>query len=67
MQILSDEAGVLYAKLVRLAGGDTGIVMQALAKPNRTSVQLGDVVKEIKELRAGRQAAPHLPATAVKA
>lgn len=51
MQVLSDKDGALYTKLVRLAGGNSGIVMQVLSKPARYSVSLTTVIEEIERLR----------------
>lgn len=56
MRVLSDADSELYAKLVRLAGGDTGIVMNALSKPGRRSIQLGVLVDEIVAARKAKQA-----------
>lgn len=51
MQVLNDKDDALYAKLVRLAGGDTDIVMRVLSKPTRQSVSLTTVIQEIEGLR----------------
>jgi hypothetical protein len=52
MQLLTARDEALFTKLVRLAGGNTDIVMQVLSKPARTSVSLTQVVQEIETLRS---------------
>ena len=54
MQVLSEQDAAMYSKLVRLAGGDTDIVMRVLA-PSRGTVSLSTVIQEIEELRDSRQ------------
>jgi hypothetical protein len=51
MQVLKDKDDALYTSLVRLAGGNAGIVMQVLSKPSRRTVNLGTVIQEIEDLR----------------
>ncbi len=57
MQVLKAKDEALYAKLVRLAGGNTDIVMRVLSKPERDSVSLSQVVSEIETLRRQARAA----------
>jgi hypothetical protein len=54
MQVLKNKDDALYTQLLRLAGGDTGIVMQVLSRPDRPSVSLGTVIDEIERLRDRR-------------
>lgn len=67
MQVLKEKDRVLYDKLVRLAGGNSGIVIKVLSNPHRSSVDLKTAIKEIEELRNGqkRVSAPSLSQTAV--
>lgn len=51
MQVLKDKDDALYAKLVRLAGGNTDIVMRVLSRPSRSRVSLTTVIQEIEALR----------------
>lgn len=55
MQLLTARDDALFTKLVRLAGGNTDIVMQVLSRPARPSVSLTQVVREIETLRAAPQ------------
>lgn len=66
MRVLKEKDRVLYDKLVRLAGGDSGIVIKVLSNPHRSSVDLKTAIKEIEELRNGqkRVPAPSLPQAA---
>lgn len=52
MQLLTARDEALFTKLVRLAGGNTDIVMQVLSRPARPSVSLTQVVQEIETLRS---------------
>jgi hypothetical protein len=62
MQVLNEKGGEIYAMLVQLAGGDAGIVMQAMAKSNDGSVPLSKVVSDIKHLKQQQTtAAPQHP------
>lgn len=61
MQVLNDKDDALYAKLVRLAGGNSSIVMKVLSNPSRSRVSLTTVMQEIEALR---DAPPHSPVTA---
>lgn len=74
MRILKDKDRVLYDKLVRLAGGDSGIVISVLSNPHRSSVDLKTAITEIEALRNGGDGRsghgrtsppplPHAPAT----
>lgn len=54
MQVLNDKDDALYAKLVRLAGGDSGIVMRVLSNPSRDRVSLTTVIEEIETHRRHR-------------
>lgn len=67
MQVLKEKDRVLYDKLVRLAGGNSGIVIKVLSNPHRSSVDLKTAIKEIEELRNGqkRVSAPSLSQAAV--
>lgn len=52
MQLLTARDEALFTKLVRLAGGNTDIVLQVLSRPARPSVSLTQVVHEIETLRS---------------
>lgn len=71
MQVLKDRDDALYTRLVRLAGGDSAIVMDVLSRPERPSVSLATVIREIEDLRqrksGGGSARPAKPATAAAA
>ncbi len=51
MQVLKEKNRVLYDKLVRLADGNSEIVIKVLSNPRRSSVDLKTAIKEIEELR----------------
>lgn len=51
MQVLKEKNRVLYDKLVRLADGNSEIVIKVLSNPHRSSVDLKTAIKEIEELR----------------
>jgi hypothetical protein len=51
MRVLKDKDRVLYDKLVRLAGGNSQIVLKVLSNPHRSSVDLRTAIKEIEALR----------------
>jgi hypothetical protein len=57
MRVLKDKDRVLYDKLVRLAGGNSDIVIKVLSNPHRSSVDLRTAIKEIEALRNGQKAA----------
>jgi hypothetical protein len=59
MRVLKEKDRILYDKLVRLAGGDSGIVIKVLSNPHRSSVDLKTAIREIEKLRN-----IHKPATA---
>lgn len=59
MRILKEKDRVLYDKLVRLAGGDSAIVISVLSNPHRSSVDLKTAIAEIEALRNGRNPAAH--------
>jgi hypothetical protein len=56
MRVLKDKDRVLYDKLVRLAGGNSQIVLKVLSNPHRSSVDLRTAIKEIEALRNGQKA-----------
>ena len=62
MEVMNRKDEQLFVKLVRLAGGDTGIVMRVLSSvPRRhgdSAVDLREVVTEIDKQR--RAAAAHV-------
>lgn len=62
MQVLTEKNRILYDKLVRLAGGNSEIVIKVLSNPRRSSVDLKTAIKEIEDLRNGqkREAAPSI-------
>ena len=66
MQVLKEKNRILYDKLVRLAGGDSEIVIKVLSNPYRTSVDLRTAIKEIEELRNGQKqkSTPAIPQAA---
>jgi hypothetical protein len=65
MQVLKDKDDALYTRLVRLAGGDSAIVMDVLSRPKRPSVSLTTVIREIEDLRDRKSArGPTVPAAA---
>ena len=65
MQVLKDKDDALYTRLVRLAGGDSAIVMDVLSRPERPSVSLATVIREIEDLRDRKSArGTAVPATA---
>ena len=51
MRVLKEKDRILYDKLVRLAGGNSGIVIEVLSNPHRSSVDLRTAIREIEELR----------------
>lgn len=51
MRLLKPKDEALYAKLVRLAGGDSRIVMAVLSKPSRPTIDLKTVIEEIENRR----------------
>jgi hypothetical protein len=54
MRIVTSRDEHFYDKLVRLAGGDSGLVLDVLsAQPARHSVDLSTVISEIKRRRGG--------------
>jgi hypothetical protein len=55
MRVLKDKDRVLYDKLVRLAGGNSDIVIKVLSNPHRSSVGLRTAIKEIEALRNGQK------------
>ena len=55
MRVLKDKDRVLYDKLVRLAGGNSEIVIKVLSNPHRSSVGLRTAIKEIEALRNGQK------------
>jgi hypothetical protein len=55
MRVLKDKDRVLYDKLVRLAGGNSEIVIKVLSNPHRSSVDLRTAIKEIEALRNGQK------------
>ena len=57
MRVLKDKDRVLYDKLVRLAGGNSEIVIKVLSNPHRSSVDLRTAIKEIEALRNGQKVA----------
>ena len=58
MQVLTEKNRILYDKLVRLAGGNSEIVIKVLSDPRRSSVDLKTAIKEIEELRNGQKRGP---------
>ncbi len=62
MRVLKDKDRVLYDKLVRLAGGNSQIVLKVLSNPHRSSVDLRTAIKEIEALRNSQKtsAAPSM-------
>lgn len=56
MQVLKDKDDALYTRLVRLAGGDSAIVMDVLSRPERPRVSLATVIREIEDLRDRKSA-----------
>ena len=58
VRVLKEKDRILYDKLVRLAGGDSGIVIKVLSNPHRSSVDLKTAIREIEELRNTRKHAP---------
>ena len=58
MQVLTEKNRILYDKLVRLAGGNSEIVIKVLSNPRRSSVDLKTAIKEIEELRNGQTRDP---------
>lgn len=58
MQVLTEKNRILYDKLVRLAGGNSEIVIKVLSNPRRSSVDLKTAIKEIEELRNGQKREP---------
>lgn len=55
MRILKAKDEALYAKLVRLAGGDSGLVLDILSSKGRPSVDLTTVIAEIQKKRAQKR------------
>lgn len=58
MRVLKEKDRILYDKLVRLAGGDSGIVIKVLSNPHRSSVDLKTAIKEIEALRNDQKREP---------
>lgn len=54
MRVLKEKDRVVYDKLVRLAGGDSDIVIRVLSNPHRSSVDLKTAITEIEALRKGK-------------
>ena len=67
MRVLKDKDRVLYDKLVRLAGGNSQIVLKVLSNPHRSSVDLRTAIKEIEALRNNQKtpAAPSISQAAL--
>ena len=63
MRVLKDKDLVLYDKLVRLAGGNSQIVLKVLSNPHRSSVDLRTAIKEIEALRNSHEEALNSLAT----
>ncbi len=53
MRVLKEKDRLVYDKLVRLAGGNSDIVIRVLSNPHRSSVDLKTAITEIEALRKG--------------
>lgn len=51
MEVLKEKDRELYGKLVRLAGGDSMIVIKCLSSRKREYVTLRDLIEEIQDER----------------
>lgn len=51
MQVLTTDDQALLSRLVRLAGGDSDLVVEVLSKPDRRSMTLTKVMEDIELLR----------------
>ena len=51
MQVLTTDDQALLSRLVRLAGGDSGLVVEVLSKPDRRRMTLTKVMEDIELLR----------------
>ena len=65
MRVLKEKDRILYDKLVRLAGGNSGIVIEVLSNPHRSSVDLRTAIREIEELRNRQSHQSHEPASSI--
>ena len=61
MRVLKDKDRVLYDKLVRLAGGNSDIVIKVLSNPHRSSVGLRTAIKEIEACATVKNREQRLP------
>lgn len=51
MQVLTEQDEALFSRLVRLAGGNSELVLGVLSKPDRRRMTLTNVMNEIEHLR----------------
>ena len=63
--VLKEKDRILYDKLVRLAGGNSGIVIEVLSNPHRSSVDLRTAIREIEELRNRQSRQSREPASSI--